>query len=65
MEQEFVTLPREVVERAITAIETNSFPGNYDRHYEAINSLRTALEQPQNHVPDAGNMAQQVGSWCR
>lgn len=49
MTQEFVTLPREVVERAIAALDAED-------PYRAAVALRTALDQPQNHVSDAGNM---------
>lgn len=49
MKQEFVTLPREVVERALAALDAED-------PYRAAVALRAALKQPQNHVPDAGNM---------
>ena len=48
--QEFVTLPREVVERALAALDAED-------PYRAAVALRAALDQPQNHVFDAGNMA--------
>lgn len=59
MTQEFVTLPREVVEQAIDALFcTDSQEGSpaYNFELKAVKELRAALEQPQNHVPDAGNM---------
>lgn len=49
MEQEFVTLPREVVERALAALDAED-------PYRAAVALRAALEQTQDHVPDARNM---------
>lgn len=51
MTQEFVTLPREVVKRALAALDAED-------PYRAAIALRAALEQPQNHVPDVGNMVQ-------
>ena len=53
--QEFVTLPREVVEQAIRSLERYCFDVVVTKEVHA--ALRTALEQPQNHIPDAGNMA--------
>ena len=52
MKQEFVTLPRAVVEQAIAAL--TDLAGW--RAAPLCDLLRAALEQPQNHVPDAGNM---------
>ena len=43
MTQEFVTLPREVVEQALEALWTSATP----KAEEAIAALRAALEQPQ------------------
>lgn len=58
--QEFVTLPSEVVEQALEALfEADSVRGDYQNvkvRRNSIAALRAALEQPQNHVPDAGNM---------
>lgn len=59
MKQEFVTLPREVVELAIEALFcTDSEEGStaYENELKAVKKLRAALDQPQNHVPDAENM---------
>ena len=59
MTQEFVTLPREVVEQAIDALYcTNSQEGSptYNFELKAVKELRAALEQLKNHVPGAGNM---------
>ena len=76
MKQEFVTLPREVVEQAqmwipllaeiagldpeTTTAEFSEFadgrPASELTIANVITALRAALEQPQNHVPDAGNM---------
>lgn len=59
MEQEFVTLPREVVEQAIEALFcTDSEEGStsHENELKAVKKLRAALDKPQNHVPDAGNM---------
>ena len=50
MTQEFVTLPREIVEQAICALYcTNSQEGSpaYNFELKAIKELRAALEQPQ------------------
>lgn len=55
MKQEFVTLPREAVERAIAALKSDK--GMAIAFYLEISELRAALEHPQNHVPDAENMA--------
>lgn len=52
MTQEFVTLPREVVDQAIAAL--TDLAGW--RAAPLCDLLSAALEQPQNHVPDAGNM---------
>ena len=54
MKQEFVTLPREVVGQAIRSLERYCFDVVVTKEVHA--ALRTALEQPQDHVPDAGNM---------
>lgn len=59
MTQEFVTLPREVVEQAIDALYcTDSEEGSpaYNFELKAIEELRAALEQPQNHIPGVRNM---------
>lgn len=53
MTQKFVTLPREVVERALDALDAGvKISPNSVLH----DRLRAALDQPQNHVFDAGNM---------
>lgn len=58
MTQEFVTLPRGVVEQALEAlINEGEFRKLIKPLIEkSIDSIREALEQPQNHVSDAGNM---------
>jgi len=59
MTQEFVTLPREVVEQAVEALfcmDSEEGSTAYKNELEAIKKLRAALEHQQNHVPDAGNM---------
>lgn len=59
MTQEFVTLPREVVGQALEAMKW-AFPNSIRLtadHRNSIDSLSAALERPQDHVPDAGNMA--------
>ena len=63
MTQEFVTLPREVAERALKSMldaRCSVYDGfEYDK---AATALAAAMQQtpapdhPQNHVPDAGNM---------
>lgn len=53
MTQEFVMLPRKVVELAIEAIGD----AKHKIEFDAIDALIAALERPQDHVPDAGNMA--------
>ena len=59
MKQDFVTLPREVVEQALKAMEDAGVQrGSTGAEFNAIESLRAAMDQPQNHVPDAGNMLQ-------
>lgn len=59
MTQEFVTLPREVVEQALEAMTAAMGAGPYKhRCSDAAEALRAAFEQPQNHVPDVGNMVQ-------
>lgn len=50
--QEFVTLPREVVKRALASLESE-----FGKHSKSASDIRAALDRPQNHVPDAGNMA--------
>lgn len=51
--QEFVTLPREALEQALNALDAGvKISPNSVLH----DRLRAALEHPQNHVPDAGNM---------
>ena len=73
--QEFVTLPREVVEHVLTAWTRGCPPDCKDGMTDsggihpwgeaaliqcpacrAVEALRTALEQPQNHAPDAVSM---------
>lgn len=58
MTQEFVTLPREVVEQALEAFDVATTPLARDRQEVLLAqaALRAALGQPQNHVSDAGNM---------
>ena len=59
--QEFVTLPREVVEQALDALlmyKPMVTGVTFQHGLEAMQALRAALEQPQNHVPDVGNMVQ-------
>ena len=66
MTQEFVTLPREVAERALKSMldaRCSVYDGfEYDK---AATALAAAMQQtpapdhPQNHVPDAGNMVPQ------
>ena len=58
MEQEFVTLPREVVEQVLEALIYCEAPdsSSEEQRFQAAIALRSALEQPQDHVPDAGNM---------
>ena len=58
MTQEFVTLPRSVVEQALEAlINEGEFRKLLKPLIEkSIDSIRAALDQPQNHVTDAGNM---------
>ena len=54
MKQEFVTLPREVVERAIEALrgsETPTYRAQYDIEIDALVDLRSALEQPDAETP--------------
>lgn len=53
MTQEFVTLPREVVELAIEALFcTDSEEGStaYENELKAVKKLRAALKQPQDHI---------------
>lgn len=63
MTQEFVTLPREVAERALKSMldaRCSVYDGfEYDKAATALAAAMEqtpALDQPQNHVPDAGNM---------
>ena len=75
MTQEFVTLPREVVELALEAWARGCPPDCKDGmtdsggvhpwgeaaliecpSCQAVEALRAALDQPKNHIPDAGNM---------
>ena len=61
MTEKFVTLPREVVEQAMNSLRLGvaMYPNGGTAGLtinEAINALRAALDQPQNHVPEAGNM---------
>lgn len=62
MTQKFVTLPREVVENALDALNEADLLTDHRQDIElrrsALVALRAALEQPQNHVPDVGNMVQ-------
>lgn len=61
MTQEFVKLPREVVERAIGALFcTDSEEGStaYENELEAIKKLRAALDQPQANQPAMTPIAQ-------
>ena len=61
MTQEFVTLPREVVERAIEALFcTDSEEGSaaYENELKAVKKLRAALEQPQANQPAMTPIAQ-------
>ena len=61
MEQEFVTLPREVVEQAVEALFcTDSEEGStaYKDELEAVKELRAALEQPQANQPAMTPIAQ-------
>ena len=46
-----ITLPIEVVERALASLESE-----FGKHSKSASDIRAALKQPQNHVPDAGNM---------
>ena len=63
MTQEFVTLPREVLERALEAMSLALSDVDWRKDsptqpviHKAYNATCAALEQPQNHVFDAGNM---------
>lgn len=58
MTKEFVTLSREVLEQALEALIYCEAPdsSSEEQRFQAAIALRAALEQPQNHVPDAGNM---------
>lgn len=61
MTQEFVTLPREVVERAIEALFcTDSEEGStaYENELKAVKKLRAALNQPQGDQPAMTPIAQ-------
>ena len=61
MTQEFVTLPREVVEQAVEALFcTDSEEGStaYKNELEAVKKLRAALEQPQAEQPAMTPIAQ-------
>lgn len=62
--QEFVTLPREVVEQALAAMSLALSDVDWRKDsptqpviHKAYNATRAALDQPKNHFPDAGNMA--------
>lgn len=59
MTQEFVTLPREVVEQALNALNL-AYDGKcrLDTIPNATDALRAALDRPQNHIPGVRNMAQ-------
>ena len=65
MTQEFATLPREVVEQALAAMSLALSDVDWRKDsptqpviHKAYNATRrAALDQPQNHVTDAGNMA--------
>lgn len=61
MTQEFVTLPREVVEQAIEALFcTDSEEGSiaYKNELEAVKKLRAALDKPQANQPAMTPIAQ-------
>lgn len=69
MTQEFVTLPRDVMEQVRGALAyvgagNSSTNPNLAQStcrqaiWKLDHALRAALEQPQNHVPDVGNMVQ-------
>ena len=49
-----ITLPRAAVEQAIAALKSDEEMAT--AFYLEISALRSSLEQPQNHIPDAGNM---------
>lgn len=64
MTQEFVTLPREVVELALNAfvkLQADDDVGlaswDFAEAGDACFALRAALDQPQNHIPGVRNMA--------
>ena len=59
MTQEFVTLPREVVEQALDALfmyKPMVTGVTFQHGLEAMQALRAAMEQQPNHILDAGNM---------
>lgn len=68
MKQEFVTLPREVVEQALKAMSlcrphmydhaSNTQDCAFDLLCDAVNALRTALDQPQAEQPAMTPIAQ-------
>ena len=59
MTQEFVTLPREVVEQTMKAMEDAGMQrGSTGAEFNAIESLRAALEQPQSEQPAMTPIAQ-------
>ena len=51
-----IMLPREVVEQAVASIEMLN-AGKWKQVTALTATLRASLEHPQNHVPDAENMA--------
>ena len=59
MTQEFVTLPREVVEQALKAMEDAGVQrGSTGAEFNAIESLRAAMDQPQAEQPSMTPIAQ-------
>ena len=57
MKQEFVTLPREVVDQIISAFDADMVTSSGWKKNTAA-ALRAALEQLQDHAHDVGNMVQ-------
>ena len=64
MTQEFVTLPREVVEQALAAMSLALSDVDWRKAsptqpviHKAYNATRAALDQPQNNIPGVRNMA--------
>lgn len=58
MTEKYVTLPRQAVEQTLEALIYCEAPdsSSEEQRFQAAITLRSALEQPQNHVPEAGNM---------